>query len=186
MTSCMPTKLTWPLPEEVLVDGGLVLLPWSQVDTIAGVRDDLIAACNDPRMVRWTQVPHPYTEEMASAFLGSPGPSCARWALVMDARFCGNIELRLHSEQHRSGDFGYNAAPWARGRGAMTRAVRLVSEHAFAQGFHRLVIRAGVDNAASRHVAEQAGYTFEGVIRGGEFLHGEFIDIAQYSRLSCD
>lgn len=68
----------------------------------------------------------------------------------------------------------------------MTRAVRLVSEHAFAHGFHRLVIRAAVDNAASRQVAEQAGYTFEGVNRGGELLHGEFIDLAQYARLAGD
>ncbi|OFT86310.1 GNAT family N-acetyltransferase [Corynebacterium sp. HMSC29G08] len=182
----MPTNLTWPLPEDVLVDADLALIPWSQVRTIADVREDLIAACNDPRMVRWTQVPHPYTKDMAEAFLENPGPECMRWALVIHARFSGNIELRLGSAQHRTATFGYNAAPWARGRGAMTRAVRLVSEHAFSHGFHRLVIQAAVDNAASRHVAEQAGYTFEGVIRGGELLHGEFIDHAQYSRLASD
>ena len=68
----------------------------------------------------------------------------------------------------------------------MRRAVAMVSSHAFDQGVHRLEIRAGVDNAASRHVAEVCGYTFEGIIRDGELLHGKFHDLAQYSLLATD
>lgn len=176
---------SWPIPCPTLRDGELGLVPWGEVASISNVRDDLIESCNDPRMVRWTQVPHPYTAEHAEAFLEVPADEL-RWALVVDGRYSGNVALRLGSEQHRAAEFGYSVAQWARGRGLATRAVRLVSDHALAHGVHRLVIRASVENAASRHVAEQCGYTFEGVLRGAELLRGEFIDHVQYARLATD
>ena len=183
-TSASP-EFSWPIPEPMLVDADLTLLPWRDVSSIAGVREDLLESSRDPRMVRWTQVPSPYTEDHLESFL-EPPTDALRWAIVLDGRYCGNVGLRLDSEQHRAAEFGYSTSPWARGRGVMRRAVQLVTDHAFAHGIHRLVIKAGVDNAASRHVAEQAGYTFEGVSRGGELLHGEFHDLAQYSRLATD
>ncbi|WJZ07451.1 Ribosomal-protein-serine acetyltransferase [Corynebacterium glaucum] len=183
--SSVTAEFSWPIPCLPLRDGELELVPWGEVASISNVREDLVESCNDPRMVRWTQVPHPYTEAHAAAFLEMPANEL-RWALVVDERYCGNVALRLVSEQHRAAEFGYNAAQWMRGRGMMTRAVHLVTEHAFAHSFHRLVIRANVDNAASRHVAEACGYTLEGVLRGAELLHGEFVDLAQYARLTAD
>ena len=156
----MPTNPWFPPANDTLTDGELTLLPWSRVKTVPGVRDDLFAASVDPRMVEWTTVPSPYTVEMAEAFLGDSGDGCARWALVVDDRYCGSIELRL--DDSGGADFGYNTAPWARGRGLMTRAVRLVTDHAFAEGAPLLIIRALPGNAASRHVAEVNGFAFSG------------------------
>lgn len=185
MPTTLPAAFSWPIPCPPLRDGELELVPWGEVASISNVREDLIESCNDLRMVRWTQVPHPYTAEHAAAFLEVPANEL-RWALVVGGRYSGNVELRLVSEQHRAAEFGYNAAQWARGRGLTTRAVRLVSDHAFAHGVHRLVIRASVENAASRHVAEQCGFAFEGVLRGAELLRGEFVDHALYARLATD
>ena len=139
-----------------LVDGDLTLLPWRDVTSIPGVRDDLVAASNDPEMVRWTTVPHPYTAAHADEFLSAPTPGIDRWAYVVDGRYCGSIELRP------GGVLGYNTAPWARGRGLTSRAVRLVTERALDLGLRRLEIHVAEGNAASRSVAQKAGYTYDG------------------------
>ena len=57
----MPTKGFIPL----LSDAELTLLPWREVPSLPGIRDDLVASCNDPDMVRWTTIPNPYTGEHA-------------------------------------------------------------------------------------------------------------------------
>ena len=67
----MPTDLDG----HPLVDGDLTLLPWRHVMSLPGVRDDLVAASNDPEMVRWTTVPHPYTAAHADEFLSAPTPA---------------------------------------------------------------------------------------------------------------
>ena len=53
----------------LLRDTELTLLPWREVPSLPGIRDDLVASCNDPVMVRWTTVPQPYTPEHADDFL---------------------------------------------------------------------------------------------------------------------
>lgn len=155
----MPTRPWWPLPCAELTDGALTLLPWPRVASLPGVREDVSAASTDPRAVEFTTIPSPYTEAMLDAYLAEPGPNCVRWALVVGGRYAGSIDLRRETD---AASFGYNTAPWARGRGLMTRAVRAVAAHAFTHGAPRLVIRALPGNAASRHVAEANGFTYAG------------------------
>lgn len=170
------------VPARELRDGDLVLLPWARVLTIDGVSEDLVASCNDPAMVRWTTVPHPYTGEHAEEFLGPTPPGEIRWAYVVDGRYCGNIALRVAEEQ-AAGELGYCTAPWGRGRGLTTRAVRLVTDHAFAHGMRKLVIRAGVDNAPSRRVAETAGYALTDIAPSEVAIRGITDDLARYVAL---
>jgi RimJ/RimL family protein N-acetyltransferase len=74
------------------------------------------------------------------------------------------IELRPASEPP---DIGYRLAPGGRGRGAMTRALRLVSAYAFdVVGLHRVELYTLLDNVASQRVAERAGFTRGGVAAG--------------------
>lgn len=128
----------------VLRDEELTLLPWRDVEPLPGVRADIVATSNDPEMVRWTTVPHPYTGEHADEFLAAVPEGVERWAYVLDGRYAGSIELRP------GGVLGYSTAPWARGKGLTTRALRLVAAHAIAQGLRRLELHIAVDNAASR------------------------------------
>ena len=54
---------------------------------------------------------------------------------------------------------GYWLAPWARGRGAATQAVRVLARWAFAElGLARLELTCGPDNEPSQHVAERCGF----------------------------
>lgn len=109
-----------------------------------------------------------------------------------------SLSVGIFSEGELAGVVGYHLIDWANrrtslgywlshrfeGRGLMTRAVRAMTRHAFEQlGLHRLEIRAATDNRRSRAVAERAGYTFEGLCPGAEWLHDRFVDHAIYGAL---
>lgn len=158
----------------LLQDTELTLLHWRDVESLPGVRADIVATSNDPAMVRWTTVPHPYTPEHADEFLAVVPEGVERWAYVLDGRYAGSIELRP------GGVLGYSTAPWARGRGLTTRALRLVAAHAYASGLQRLELHIAVDNAASRRTAEKAGFTYDGLLPDPVRLRGHEDTLARY------
>ena len=164
----MPTNV--PL----LRDAELTLLPWSDVDSLPGVRADIVATSNDPAMVRWTTVPHPYTGAHADDFLAAVPEGVERWAYVVDGRYAGSIELRP------GGVLGYSTAPWARGKGLTTRALRLVTAHALAQGLQHLELHIAEGNAASRRSAEKAGFTYEDLLPDPVRLRGHEDTLVRY------
>jgi RimJ/RimL family protein N-acetyltransferase len=58
-------------------------------------------------------------------------------------------------------------APWARRKGVMTRALRLVLAWGFGlPGIDVVYWRAQVGNSASRRVAGRCGFRMEGTVRG--------------------
>lgn len=168
------------LPESAELSGGGVVLRRFREDDV----DDLLATCQDPAVVEWTRVPLDYTREMALEWCTqSPG---MRWVITVPdgpecGRLMGQIELRVHNEHYVS--LGYMTAPWARGRGLMTEAVRLVTARALERGAARVELCVHPGNRASRRVAEKAGFTYEGVRRNGEVLRGDVRDLAVYSAI---
>ena len=83
-------------------------------------------------------------------------------------------------------EVGYWVAAEARGRGLCTRAVRLVSRWVLADcGGERLQLRADEQNVASRKVAENAGFTQEGILRSSRYNArlGRRVDFVMYSLL---
>ena len=158
----------------VLRDEELTLLPWRDVESLPGVRADIVATSNDPAMARWTTVPHPYTVEHADDFLAAVPDGVERWAYVLDDRYAGSIELRP------GGVLGYSTAPWARGKGLTTRALRLVAAHALAQGLRRLELHIAEGNAASRRAAEKAGFTYDGLLPDPVRLRGHEDTLVRY------
>ena len=158
----------------VLRDEELTLLPWRDVESLPGVRADIVATSNDPEMVRWTTVPHPYTGEHADDFLAAVPEGVERWAYVLDGRYAGSIELRP------GGVLGYSTAPWARGKGLTTRALRLVAAHALNRGLKHLELHIAEGNAASRRAAEKAGFTYDGLLPDPVRLRGHEDTLARY------
>src|SRR5690606_34291159 len=74
-----------------------------------------------------------------------------------------------------------------RGLGIATEAVRLLSDHLFGRSkVHRIRLVIHPENAASRRVAEKAGYTLEGVMRGAWFHRGRNHDVELWARLRTD
>jgi RimJ/RimL family protein N-acetyltransferase len=81
-------------------------------------------------------------------------------------------------------EIGYWLAPEARGRGAATRALRLLSRWTLREWpIGRLHLMADVDNTASQAVAERAGFTREGVMRSGMLARGVARDHVVFSLL---
>jgi RimJ/RimL family protein N-acetyltransferase len=145
--------------ERLPSDGVIALRPWRRDDV-----DGLVECLDgDPEIGLWLdQIPQPYTAADALAFVTGIGETA--FAVVDDAsgRLLGGIGLRWNEDV---AEIGYWARAEARGRGVTTRALVLVARFAFDEGAARVQLRADVENAPSRRVAEKAGFTAEGVLR---------------------
>jgi RimJ/RimL family protein N-acetyltransferase len=166
---------------ELLSDGIVRLRPWEPADAPAIV--DCIAG--DEEMARWLdQLPQPYTLADARAYIGMEGEEKFAVTEAETGRVLGSVGLRWDAPESAA-EVGYWIRRDARGRGLMTRAVVLVSRHAFAAGAARVALRADPENVGSCRVAEKAGFTREGVLRSVHWNPrlGRRQDWAMYSLL---
>jgi RimJ/RimL family protein N-acetyltransferase len=115
--------------------------------------------------------------DIARFIVEMPSPFAQRWALSTDAELViadpavgeplGLISLRVAERDPGLAAIGYWLRAEARGRGAATAAVQLVARWAFTElGVQRLELTSAPENVASHRVAERAGFTREGVLRG--------------------
>ena len=149
-------------------------------DGVASVRGlaqadvpDIVAACSDPEIPRWTRVPSPYTREDAAQFVaavsaeaaGGHGIALALCAAGED-RLVGTIGVMEIDHAERYCEIGYWTAAPARGRGLTSRAVVLVRDWAHAAlGMTTIELLPHRDNLPSQRVAERAGFADTGVLR---------------------
>jgi len=157
--------------------------------------DDVVGGCDDPVTQRFLpRLPRPYTRDDALFWIneGAPGAFAVGGAAfaVTDPttdRVLGGAGIGFVQAEQLSAEIGYWVAPWARGRGVATAACRALTAHAFAQGIGRLELRAEPTNGPSLRVAIAAGYTREGVQRGGGLdRDGNRYDLIVYARLPGD
>lgn len=166
-----------PLPQTDLaptLTDGVVTLRAHRLDDVDGILEQ----CTDPESLRWTTVPRGYTRDDATAFVeriheewGMAGGN-RYWAIeYLDdggPRFGGTIDLRPGATP-RTASIGFGLHPAARGRGVMSRAVRLAAGHGFSEGLwgaplERIHWRAIAGNWGSRRVAWATGFTFHATI----------------------
>ena len=151
----------------------------------------IVEACSDARTSYWlVSMPRPYRSESALAYLEATAEMAARgaglaWCIAdpKDDRCLGSISLDGLVGYSQRGEIGYWAHPDARGRGVVSEAVRLVTGHAKESGLATsLLIRCASGNAASRRVAERAGYREIGIQPASEPLgDGALADLVLYS-----
>jgi RimJ/RimL family protein N-acetyltransferase len=146
-----------------LRDAELALREWREEDAQA-----VFDACQDPEIQHWIpMIPRPYTLEAALAYVRGErrAENVYELAVTEDDRVVGAIGMTV-KESTRTGHIGYWCAPEARGRGRTTRALRLLCRHAFDDlHLERLELVTDPDNVASQRVAENVGFTREGVLR---------------------
>lgn len=140
--------------------------------------DAVLAQATDEASRRWTTVPVPYSRADAVDWIASRRAAWASdtdertFVVEADGRYAGQVGLRPDGEG--AADIGYGLAPWARGRGLMSAAVRLALSWAFAEaGLAVVHWRAHVGNWPSRRVAWACGFRIEGTVRGLEVQRGE-------------
>jgi ribosomal-protein-serine acetyltransferase len=102
----------------------------------------------------------------------------------VDGRAVGTIGLSVNHLVN-AGELGYWIDAGFEGRGLITKASRLVLDHAFGVlKLHRVALCAGVENRRSRAVAERLGFREEGVVRDGDRVGGgRYVDMVLYGLL---
>jgi RimJ/RimL family protein N-acetyltransferase len=145
-------------------------------------------ACAEPRSQQWLgQLPAPYTLDDAVQYverrreLEATG-AAVTWAVADpdDDRLLATVGWFGWTPKVEC-EIGYWTHPDARGRGLMTRVLRLVTGHVFATlDLRRVTAFAAVDNTASRHVIESCGFRQYGVERYGAHVRDDWVDMALY------
>lgn len=164
----------------------VVLRPWRADDV-----DAVTAACQDPEIQRWTQVPVPYERKHAEGFVDEIAEQTRAGGGALYAVELPGVALvgsiGLFPPHEGVGEIGYWTAAPHRGRGLTSEAVRVLSEWAFSeQALHRVELLIDPANEGSRRVAERAGFLAEGVIRQRFRHRGQPADVALFSRLPTD
>jgi len=154
----------------------------------------VVAALNDPECGRFLwRPPFPYTDADFEEFYATRATawterSDAFWVVagVEDDALLASVSLEIDTELE-SGEFGYYCAPWARRRGVMVTAVRLVRDWAFDElALERLSVMADADNVASQRVAQSAGFKREGLRRAFLPVRGRRSDDVIFGMLPGD
>ncbi|MFG2729700.1 GNAT family N-acetyltransferase [Streptomyces canus] len=139
--------------------------------------ETVLAAVQDPDILRWTTIPSPYLPEHARGFTeqlvpeGWANGTMFTWGLFLPEGFLPEREelvgmLSLTKRSAGTAEIGYWSTKEQRGNGYVTEAVEAAARWAFSEwSIDRVEWRAEVGNQASRAVAERAGFIIEGVLR---------------------
>jgi RimJ/RimL family protein N-acetyltransferase len=173
-------------PPDTLTDGVVVLRELREDDRAAclrTMRDELVA--------RWLNMPRAPVERDFDSLL-----RLARNGRLTGDRFDftvteagADVSLGavIASRRHRENfEVAYLACAEGRGRGLMTRSVRLVCDWLFREGVGRLELRTHPDNEPSQRLAERCGFQREGRERRSIWLHGQRSDAILWSLLPGD
>ncbi|HYW28885.1 MAG TPA: GNAT family protein [Gaiellales bacterium] len=169
-------------PDPPLADGAVALRPWTPDDA-----DEIVRCCNDELVARFIPaIPVPYTEADALAYIErNEAPEELNLAIT-DAEsraVLGAVGLNVQDDAAVV-EIGYWLAPEARGRGAATRALRLLAAWTLRElPVERLQLTTDVENAASQRVAARGGFHREGVLRAWYDRRGERRDAVMFSLL---
>jgi len=136
----------------------------------------------------YTTVPSPYQKsdarwfvnEVRTTWLAGTAATFAVCDAAKPAVLLGMVGLHNIEQEGDPGgraEIGYWLASAARGRGLMSRAVRVISAWGVDEmGLARIDWVAAVGNTPSRNVVEQCGYRFEGTCRLAMKQRGRRID----------
>lgn len=147
-----------------------------------------------PRIAAFTaEVPHPYEDGMAEAWIETHLPAwLAReqvvFALTLRSsdELVGAMGLRLECEGRR-GNVGYWIGVPYWGRGYCTEALRAVLAFGFGElGLERIYAAHMSENPASGRVMQKAGMRHEGSLRRHLWIRGRLVDVELYGVLAAE
>jgi RimJ/RimL family protein N-acetyltransferase len=172
-----------------LLDGAFALQPISKRHWRA-----MLALASDPEVHRFTglrvDADEPYIRNWIDRYVQAWKDGSRAAFAIVDSRTADVIGwaavVNLEREA-RQAELGYMVAGPARGRGAATHALEMLTRWCFETlELERLELRMDEANVASMRVARHAGYTHEGTLRSAHLKDGRRADIAIWSRLRND
>ncbi len=101
-----------------------------------------------------------------------------------EGQLAGGLVCWYIHRQNRGAELGYWLGSAMTGRGLATGAAAMGIEHLFTvEGMNRVEMLCGVENQASRKVAQRLGFTLEGIRRESHWITDRFVDHAVYGLL---
>lgn len=139
----------------------------------------------------WVPIPSgPASPFWAGGAAGASQPADAAVFSVVElatGELAGEALLWAIDPHNRLAHIGISLRPACRGRGLGTDALLVLCRYGFAiRGLHRLQLETLADNEAMIRVAQQAGFTREGVTRGSDWVNGRFADSVLFGLLDSD
>ena len=173
-------------PPDSITDGVVVLR-----ELCEGDRAVVLLTMRDAVVARWLNMPAAPTDRDFDALLrvardGRASGDRIDYA-VTEAGEDVSLGAVIASRRHRDNyEIAYLAREEGRGRGLMTRAVRLLCDWLLEEGVGRIELRTHPDNEASQRLAQRAGFRREGLERKSIWLHGKRVDAIVWSLLPTD
>jgi ribosomal-protein-serine acetyltransferase len=113
--------------------------------------------------------------------------SALRLGIWYEGKPVGQVGYNFWDLRFKKAEIGYWLAPTHTGKGIMTKSAAALIDYGFRiVGLHRMEILMAVGNDASEGVAKRLGFQYEGILRSGEIVNGEFFDDKLYAMLSQD
>jgi len=178
--------MTLALGEEPLVSG-VTLRPLTQADAPAMHAALVANRVHLDRWLRWSSSLK--TADDVAAFIAGfearlaagDGFHCGIW---IDRALAGGVVCWYIQRHNRNAEVGYWLGEAYVGRGWATRAARWAVDRLFrVERLHRVEMQCGVENRASRAVAERLGFRAEGIRRESHWITDRFVDHVVYGML---
>jgi RimJ/RimL family protein N-acetyltransferase len=175
--------------QPVLQTARLIQRPFTLADA-----PDVQRLAGDEAVASTTQnIPHPYEDGMAEAWIRALEPAFGRGALVTfaitrceDGQLLGAIGLTL-AREHERAEMGYWIGVPFWNQGYATEAASAVLGYAFRTlGLNKVYAQHLARNPASGRVMEKAGMSYEGLLRQHVKKWDVFEDLKTYSILRSE
>ena len=144
-------------PDVTLRAGDFFLRPWEVEDAAWYVE------ARDEEIFKWTQERRDLRVEEAEEAIrsGNRDPEALGFAIIDDrtGEKVGSICLAFREKNRDYAEVMYWLAPWGRGHGIATNAVKMLCQWAFRSlGLERVTLKTLVGNIRSQSVAKRAGF----------------------------
>ncbi len=177
---------TTPFADKPTLTGTMVVLrPLGPQDV-----DELMNALTDPEMLRLTGTHATFDRAQIERHCATRAAHSDRLDYAVLDRstgaFLGDLAVNDLDEENLSCGFRIALRTAVAGRGYGTEAIRLIVDHVFSQGLHRIGLEVYAFNPRARRVYEKVGFVHEGTMRDAVRWDGQWFDTEVMALLSTD
>jgi ribosomal-protein-serine acetyltransferase len=166
---------------------GVAVRPFAQADAPAMHALLVASRTHLDRWLRWSSALRTpgdvagFIAGFEARLAAGDGFHCGVW---IDDALAGGVVCWYIHRQNRNAEVGYWLGEQFTGRGVATGAARWAVDRLFrVERLHRVEMQCGVENRASRAVAERLGFRPEGVRRESHWITDRFVDHVVYAML---